>query len=296
MCLFIGAYFLFFGIQDFKESHDKKYEEPAPSINAPTSVGSVTAKNSGSPATDASATSVSSMAGSNSGLGPGVRENTGDPKLSNCSLEDPPAIPDGATATGEQMKSAESAIGSYGSHYRDCIDQLGDPENSVGYHRSLAMQTALGQKFNGELQVYKEARTREAGRSVPVVAETRSQNTSMSDTEENGYAVGVTVGRKLKEKNLSIRVEKLLAGIRDEVNHQSAEKSTSRNRKDRESYSLGMRMGRELARQNLPIDVDSFMEGIRDAFAEGALKMGDSEMAELVRQIDAAQPASTGRR
>lgn len=262
---------------------DKKDDQPTPSINAPTFAAPRNATVTTNPGQnkDLAETSTPGVTVSNAGSSTGHRENPGDSGASNCTLEAAPAIPDGATATLEQMKSAQAAIKNYGKDFRDCIDRSGGAKTAVAYARSLEMQSVLGAKFNDALRVF------EAGHStVSPDPPAAAQDAFASDAQRIGYAAGVTVGRALKKKNSSTDVDYLLAGIREQTTHEKHRQSKFRNRRERESYALGKRIGHKLSQGSLSVDINSFLEGVRDAFIGGILKLEDDEIAAAIQQLE----------
>ena len=89
-----------------------------------------------------------------------------------CTLEAEPAIPDGATATLEQMKTAQASVKTYGEAYRGCLDSENasvpadeTPEAkaareqayTTAYNASIDRQEALAAKFNESVKAYKAA-------------------------------------------------------------------------------------------------------------------------------------------
>ena len=96
-----------------------------------------------------------------------------------CTLEAEPAIPDGKSATLDQMKAAQAAVKAYGADYRTCLDaeaaaanaaapkdESADAENlratatAAAYNGSIDKQTALAAKFNDAVKAYKGAQAK----------------------------------------------------------------------------------------------------------------------------------------
>ncbi len=96
-----------------------------------------------------------------------------------CTLEAEPVIPDGASATLDQMKAAQAAVKAYGVDYRACLDteaaaanaaapkdESADAENvratatAAAYNGSIDKQTALAAKFNDAVKAYKAAQAK----------------------------------------------------------------------------------------------------------------------------------------
>ena len=93
-----------------------------------------------------------------------------------CTLEAEPEIPDGKTATLDQMKATQAAVKGYGEAYRKCLDDeaaaadASAPKDEAAeaksaraaataeaYNASIDKQTALAAKFNEAVKSYKAA-------------------------------------------------------------------------------------------------------------------------------------------
>lgn len=96
-----------------------------------------------------------------------------------CTLEAEPAIPDGKTATLEQMKAAQAAVKVYGEDYRKCLDaeaaaaEAAAPKDETedakkaraaatasAYNASIDKHTELAGKFNEAVKAYKAAQAK----------------------------------------------------------------------------------------------------------------------------------------
>ena len=96
-----------------------------------------------------------------------------------CTLEAEPVIPDGKTATLDQMKATQAAVKAYGNDYRACLDseaaaanaaapkdETADAKNAraaataSAYNASIDKQTALAAKFNDAVKAYKAAQAK----------------------------------------------------------------------------------------------------------------------------------------
>lgn len=96
-----------------------------------------------------------------------------------CTLEAEPVIPDGKTATLDQMKATQAAVKGYGEAYRKCLDEEAAAANAAApkdetadaknaraaatadaYNASIDKQTALAAKFNDAVKAYKAAQAK----------------------------------------------------------------------------------------------------------------------------------------
>lgn len=96
-----------------------------------------------------------------------------------CTLEAEPAIPDGKTATLDQMKATQAAVKVYGEDYRKCLDaeaaaaDAAAPKDetedakkaraaatAAAYNGSIDKHTALAAKFNDAVKAYKAAQAK----------------------------------------------------------------------------------------------------------------------------------------
>jgi hypothetical protein len=96
-----------------------------------------------------------------------------------CTLEAEPAIPDGKTATLDQMKATQAAVKVYGEDYRKCLDaeaaaaDAAAPKDETedakkarvaatadAYNGSIDKHTALAAKFNDAVKAYKAAQAK----------------------------------------------------------------------------------------------------------------------------------------
>lgn len=89
-----------------------------------------------------------------------------------CTLEAEPSIPDGATATLDQMKAAQAAVKGFGEGYRSCLDAENakvpaeetaeakvarEQAYTAAYNASIDRHEALAAKFNESVKAYKAA-------------------------------------------------------------------------------------------------------------------------------------------
>jgi len=93
------------------------------------------------------------------------------PLYAECTMPKDVAIPDGATATMDQMVSAQTEVKSYvakGQEYLTCRDQemeaMGDDMSSKekvayteSYNAFVDKLTAVGNAFNAQIKAYREA-------------------------------------------------------------------------------------------------------------------------------------------
>jgi hypothetical protein len=96
-----------------------------------------------------------------------------------CTLEAAPQIPDGKTATLDQMKATQAAVKAYGNDYRACLDAEAAAANAAApkdekaeaknaraavtaeaYNASIDKQTALAASFNDAVKAYKAAQAK----------------------------------------------------------------------------------------------------------------------------------------
>jgi hypothetical protein len=72
---------------------------------------------------------------------------------------EPPQLPDGASASREDMVSAVHAIRTYETavkEYQDCAQRTKDEVQMQNADRVAAKLTAIAEKFNAELYVFKK--------------------------------------------------------------------------------------------------------------------------------------------
>jgi len=96
-----------------------------------------------------------------------------------CTLEAEPSIPDGSTATLDQMKATQAAVKAYGNDYRTCLDTEAAAANAAApkdetaeakaaraastataYNTSIDKQAALAARFNDAVKAYKAAQAK----------------------------------------------------------------------------------------------------------------------------------------
>lgn len=95
----------------------------------------------------------------------------------DCTMPDMPSIPDGSTATMEEMIAGQSAVKAYQADvesYRGCQDgrmqalraavEEGDPgaapafeEATAAYNESVTLEEQLAERFNQAIRAYKAA-------------------------------------------------------------------------------------------------------------------------------------------
>jgi hypothetical protein len=89
--------------------------------------------------------------------------------FAECSRDAAPSLPDGSTATLEDMKSAQQAVKAYmasGNAYLVCLDEQGAQAGAeeaaeakaariANYNAAVDEQTAIAASFNAALQAYK---------------------------------------------------------------------------------------------------------------------------------------------
>ena len=82
------------------------------------------------------------------------------PVLAHCSQPPPPPkLPDGTSASREEMVSAMQAMKAYGTavkEFQECARKASDPLEMAVADRTADSLTALADKFNSELYAFKK--------------------------------------------------------------------------------------------------------------------------------------------
>ena len=98
-----------------------------------------------------------------------VNLHAADPDMSACTFPDAPQVPDGASASEEEMGTASAAIRAYVGDTQTALDCLSEAEESLGeeitaeqkaqfvtaYNGGVDEMTALVESFNEQIRAYK---------------------------------------------------------------------------------------------------------------------------------------------